>query len=67
MPYDIPENYALAHVMKTGYPQGYEEAEPLAYCGECTCELYDESEVYEDEKYAYLCEDCLKMLHQKSM
>lgn len=67
MPYDIPENYDIDHVMKTGYPPGYEEPKPLAYCGECGNELYDESDVYEDDKYNYLCEDCLKMLHKKSM
>lgn len=51
----------ITWIERTGYPQGFNE--DTYYCGECCKELSED--MYEDDKYEYLCEDCLLMLHKK--
>lgn len=51
-------------IERTGYPQEFSEnIHNVHYCGECCCELEDD--IYENDRYEYLCEDCLLMLHKK--
>ena len=55
------DNPMVTWIERTGYPQGFND--DTYYCGECCKELSED--MYEDDKYEYLCEDCLLMLHKK--
>ena len=57
----VPDHPQVRWIEQTGYPSWNQPVE--VYCCECGCELEDE--IYEDEKYEYLCENCLLMLHKK--
>lgn len=59
----IPDHPDIASAERTGYPTWNQPREAEYYCGECGRELT--SDMYEDEHYEYLCEDCLLMLHKK--
>lgn len=70
---DFLEHPDVKHAIETGYPRswdlavnGYSHAarSNSISCERCGCELIDE-EVYEDETYDFLCEDCLLRLHNK--
>ena len=56
------EHPAITELMRTGYPRGYEEQH--IYCSDCGEEITD-SEIYTDDVYEYLCEDCLLRNHRK--
>lgn len=47
----------------TGYPR-YSQPETL-HCERCDCELHDDDDIYNDEHYELLCEECLLSLHTK--
>ena len=57
----VPDHPDIRDIERTGYPRCY-QPEPI-YCGECGNEI--RNDVYEDEHYDYLCEDCLLRLHRK--
>ena len=52
----------ITWIEKTGYPS--DKQEKHHYCGECGRCLHNK-EVYSDRLYAYLCRECLLMLHEK--
>lgn len=56
------EHPEITWAERTGYPSFNQ---PMAiYCCECGNDITDE-DIYEDEEYASLCENCLKRLHRK--
>ena len=57
----LPDHPEIVSIEQTGYPTYCQPS--LYFCIECGNEI--EGEIYEDEKYEFLCEKCLLMLHKK--
>lgn len=57
------EHPEITWALRTGYPSWSQPKK--IYCSYCDNDISDE-EVYEDEDYDCLCEDCLLKLHKKN-
>ena len=58
------EHPEITCTLRTGHPSWMQPEE--VFCDWCGDDISDE-EVYEDEDYEYLCEDCLLKLHKKGL
>ena len=58
------EHPEVTCILRTGYPSWMQPEE--IYCERCGDDISDE-EVYEDDEYEYLCEDCLLEIHKKDL
>ena len=58
---NFPDHPEIEMAMRTGYPSWNQPKDIV--CDFCNYVIEDE--VYEDERYNYLCVDCLLKLHLK--
>lgn len=56
----VPDHPDIVSAERTGYPRRRK-----IYCDECSKDITDDIEIYEDTYHQHLCKECLLYFHRK--